>query len=230
VELHGANTYLIQQFFSPHSNRRQDEWGGSMENRLRFPLACVSAVADAVKSASGPFIIGYRLSPEEIEEPGITIDDTLMLIDRLAEERLDYLHVSTRNYNDGLLRDLPFEERIKLMARMHVFERPPFGDPALRPTKRIIDHMQGRLPVIGVGRIVTADDALAIRKDGCDLVAVGRILLTEPEWLAKVKSGNEDAIRTSLAVTGGAEERTLPKGMYDRLLAVKGWVEVEEKL
>jgi len=95
VEIHGANTYLLQQFFSPHSNRRTDKWGGSVEKRMTFPLAVVDEVQKAIeKYADRPFLLGYRISPEEIEEPGIRFDDTLKLVDALKEKPIDYLHVS----------------------------------------------------------------------------------------------------------------------------------------
>src|SRR5690625_130302 len=59
VEIHGANTYLIQQFFSPHSNRRKDHWGGTLEKRMNFPLAVVESVQAAIKNyAETPFILG----------------------------------------------------------------------------------------------------------------------------------------------------------------------------
>ena len=94
VEIHGANTYLIQQFFSPHSNRRTDKWGGTRGKRMVFPLTIVNEVEKTVEEhAKKPFIIGYRLSPEEGSEPGITLDDTLELADRLANQKLDYLHI-----------------------------------------------------------------------------------------------------------------------------------------
>ena len=72
VEIHGANTYLIQQFFSPHSNRRNDKWGGTIEKRTTFPLAILEKVKQvALSHEKTDFIIGYRFSPEELEEPGI---------------------------------------------------------------------------------------------------------------------------------------------------------------
>lgn len=78
VEIHGANGYLIQQFVSGHSNRRTDEWGGSLERRLRFPLAIIDEVRRVVAShAQGPFLVGYRFSPEEPHEQGLTMHDTL---------------------------------------------------------------------------------------------------------------------------------------------------------
>ena len=70
VEIHGANHYLIQQFFSAYSNKRTDHWGGSLAKRMNFPLAVVKAVTDVVKKdAPADFIVGYRISPEEIN-PG----------------------------------------------------------------------------------------------------------------------------------------------------------------
>lgn len=94
IELHGANTYLIQQFFSPHSNRREDQWGGSLENRYRFIDELLTTVFSTVeKYAKKPFIVGYRFSPEEYETPGIRFEDTIWLLERLRETKLDYLHV-----------------------------------------------------------------------------------------------------------------------------------------
>lgn len=95
VEIHGANGYLLQQFFSSQSNRRTDQWGGDLANRLRFPLAVVDAV-DAVraKHQRPEFIIGYRLSPEEPGENGITMTETLAFVEALAQKTLQYLHIS----------------------------------------------------------------------------------------------------------------------------------------
>jgi 2,4-dienoyl-CoA reductase-like NADH-dependent reductase (Old Yellow Enzyme family) len=102
IEIHGANTYLIQQFFSPHSNCRTDRWGGTLEKRMAFPLALIESVQNAVAThAKTPFIVGYRISPEEMENPGITMEDTLHLVDVLAEQKLDYIHVSVRGFWDG---------------------------------------------------------------------------------------------------------------------------------
>lgn len=85
VELHGANTYLLQQFYSENSNQRSDEWGGSREKRLKFPLVVIETVNKTVKKYSKkPFIVGYRISPEEIEEPGIRLEDSFSSLIRLS--------------------------------------------------------------------------------------------------------------------------------------------------
>lgn len=95
VEIHGANTYLIQQFYSPNSNQRDDEWGGSRDNRARFPLAVLDITHKMARQyADDAFIIGYRFSPEEMEVPGIRFDDTMYLLEKLAARGVDYLHFS----------------------------------------------------------------------------------------------------------------------------------------
>lgn len=175
VEIHGANTYLIQQFFSPHSNRRTDHWGGSVEKQMNFGLAVVQAAHRAVaKYAGDHFMLGYRISPEEIEEPGIRLADTLQFIDELADQPLDYLHVSMGNVWRKSLND----------------------DSEKRPTiLRIKKQVHNRLPIIGVGSVETPADAEKVMDEGIDFVALGRESLREPQWVEKVARGHEDAIR-----------------------------------
>ncbi|WP_244196587.1 hypothetical protein [Paraburkholderia hospita] len=88
VELHGAHGFLIQNFFSPHSNRRVDQWGGSLENRMRFPLTVVEAVKRTIDDhADRPFALGYRISVEECIDGGLSIGDSLELVTRLYRYR-----------------------------------------------------------------------------------------------------------------------------------------------
>ncbi|MBR4877858.1 MAG: hypothetical protein IKU14_09115, partial [Rhodocyclaceae bacterium] len=97
VEIHGANNYLLQQFVSPHHNHRTDEYGGSLENRLRFPLAVLDSVQAACQD-NPRFIIGYRLTPEEAFEDGITMTDTLALVEALARRKPQYIHISLQGF------------------------------------------------------------------------------------------------------------------------------------
>ncbi len=207
VEIHGANTYLLQQFFSPHSNRRGDEWGGTLHRRMRFPLAVLDAVLSAASEAGRSFAVGYRISPEEIEEPGIRIEETLELIEALAERKPDWLHISTRDYRAGSLLESADKRR---------------------PTRLVIEKLAGGVPVIGVGGIITPSDAMFALDDGCALAALGRVLLTEPEWVLKVLDGEADDIRSSLPAENAENLLTLPRPLYDRLLAVPGWLKVAD--
>ena len=99
VEIHGANNYLIQQFYSPHTNKRTDNWGGSDEKRMNFALKIVDACCKIREKYNKPeFIIGYRLSPEEPYEDGITMTETLKLIRALVQKNIQYIHISQKDY------------------------------------------------------------------------------------------------------------------------------------
>lgn len=172
VELHGANTYLIQQFFSPHANRREDEWGGSLEKRTRFPLAVLDIARKMARQYAGDgFIIGYRFSPEETEQPGIRFADTLYLLDKLAARGLDYLHFSMNNTLRSSLNDIDDPRPLidKYMAE---------GTDTLKS-----------VPVIGVGGIISGEMARQALEHGYSLVAVGRAAIASPDWCRKLLAG-----------------------------------------
>lgn len=203
VEIHGANTYLIQQFFSPHSNRRTDRFGGSLEKRMTFPLAVVDEVQRVVKEhAKEPFVVGYRFSPEEPETPGITMADTLVLIDRLANKNLDYMHVSLMDF----------------------WSTPKRGVEDSRSRIEIIQEAVGdRVAVIGVGSIYSAEDARKALTSGIPLIGLGRELLIDPEWVQKIEQGREDEIVTKLDINK-QEELEMPTPLWQRILKNPGWV------
>lgn len=179
IELHGANTYLLQQFFSPHSNRRTDKWGGTLEKRMQFPFAVISRVHQAVeKYADQPFIVGYRISPEEIETPGIRMTDTLQFIDQLANQPIDYLHIS-----------MGYAWRTSLNDKAD-------AEPLILKIKR---QVANRLPLISVGSIEKPDDAQKVMDAGLDFVALGREMLREPHWVQKIENNDEDSIRYTIS-------------------------------
>lgn len=181
IELHGANTYLMQQFFSPHSNRRTDKWGGNLENRMRFPLEVIKSVHAAVeKYADDKFIVGYRISPEEIEEPGIRLDDTLKFIDVLADQPINYLHVS-----------MGYAWRTSLNDKSD-------DEPIILKVKKVVND---RLPLISVGSIEKPADAEKIVDSGIDFAAIGRESIRDPKWVQKVELGQENSIRYQMSLT-----------------------------
>lgn len=203
VEIHGANGYLIQQFFSPHSNTREDRWGGSLENRLAFPLAVLREVKGMVKAnAKEPFIVGYRFSPEEPETPGITMAETFELIDALKSEGLDYLHVSLQDF----------------------WSQPRRGTDDSRPRiEQIVDRVGEGIPVIGVGSLYKAEDALQAMNTGISLVALGRPLLIDPDWVQKVAEGRASEIETELDTSAQAS-LVIPDPLWGALVNTPGWL------
>lgn len=187
VEIHGANHYLIQQFVSAYSNRRNDNWGGSVEKRMNFPIAVTKAVVDTVKKyAPEDFIIGYRISPEEIhgKNVGYTWHESTQLIDKLTKDfDLDYVHLSMPQFNakpgDAMLLDTGnaddnFKDSAKTLAELF--------HPYLNGAKEII-----------VGSIQSKADAEAALSLA-DLVAVGRGNIIDPLFAEKVLSGHDDEI------------------------------------
>jgi len=205
IEIHGANTYLLQQYFSPHSNRRTDEWGGTLNNRVKFPLAVIDACMEAKSHIDNPnFIIGYRFSPEENSEPGITLEDTDYLVDTLCETDLDYLHISLGHYEESSMRN------------------PEVKDSTL---KRVLDRIKGRKPFIGVGSVYSINDAHKMLSYGVDLVAIGRQLLIDGKSIDKWEENNE-------TFKGYNPERQLnekiPKTLNEIIMSQKGWVPMDK--
>ncbi|AKG36358.1 NADH-dependent flavin oxidoreductase [Paenibacillus durus] len=179
VELHGANTYLLQQFFSEHSNRRQDQWGGSFENRMRFPLRVIHEVSSVIEAhADRPFILGYRLSPEELETPGIRLEDTLAFAQALVSTPVDYIHLSIGSYKRTSLNETSDKE------------------PVLEKFVKALQHSK---PLIGGGSVERPEDAEAVIQSGATLVGIGRELIREPKWVQKVQAGDLKSIRYELS-------------------------------
>lgn len=178
VEIHGANHYLLQQFFSAYSNHRTDHWGGSLEKRMNFPLAVTKAVMEATKDAvKDGFIVGYRFSPEEIhgDNVGYTINESLQLIDKLLTEfDLDYIHASLfGGYN----------------------EKPVNGNTSIgEMLKATVGDRAKTIVVGGITNAELAEKALAYG----DIVAIAREALVEPEFAGKILSGDEDKIVSTI--------------------------------
>lgn len=207
VEIHGANHYLIQQFFSQYSNRRTDEWGGSLEKRMNFPLAVVKSVMETVKKyAPKDFIVGYRISPEEIhgENVGYTWHEAVKLVDTINKNYdLDYIHLSMMHYDskpgDALLMD-----RDGAAAKYKDSDQPfaTLFKPYLNGAKEII-----------VGGITSKEDAEKA-SELADLVAAGRENIIDPLFTQKILSGKEDEIVTTLTAYQ-AKKTHLTQGLID---------------
>lgn len=195
IELHGANTYLIQQFFSPHSNRRGDQWGGSLENRYRFINELLKCVFQAVEThAKKPFIVGYRFSPEEFETPGIRFEDTIWLLEQLRETKLDYLHVSLNSYN-RVAHSEKFDHKT-ILAYVH-------------------EALQGKIPLVGVGGVRQRKDVKAILAHA-ELVAIGQQLLVDPKWAVKLAEGRDSEF-VSKPFEEAYQELYLPNPLHNFL-------------
>ena len=203
VELHGASGYLIQQFVSPHSNKRKDVF----ENPFLFSLKLIEEVKKVIqKHANKPFLIGYRFSPEEPETPGITMKETFSLIDELIQADIDYLHIATTD----------------------AWAKPRRGIVSEKSrTELIAEYINGRVPLIGVGSIHTPDDAaLLLEKGKSDFVAIGRALIVDPHWVEKVQNHKEETISQQLK-QNEQHQTIIPTPLWKLILEVEGWFPIE---
>jgi len=173
--IHGAHGYLINAFVSPYSNKRTDEYGGSLENRMRFPLEVYKAVRAAV---GDDFPVGYRLSADEFVDGGLILDDTKRIAQLLEKAGVDFLDVSAGIYESAAMicapMDMPLGYLVYLAAAI----------------KEVV-----KIPVIATGRIndmVFAESIL--EKNQADFVHMVRAFHADPEILVKSQKGQADDI------------------------------------
>ena len=159
VEIHGAHGYLLHEFLSPISNRREDEYGGSLENRMRFPLEVFDAVRAAVP-AEKP--VGIKVSASDWVEGGWDLDQTIAFAKALKPRRLDWIDVSSGGISPA--------QKIAIGPGYQV----PFAEAIREATG---------LTTIAVGLITEAPQAEAIIAEGkADMVALARAMLYDPRW------------------------------------------------
>lgn len=174
VEVHGANMYLIHQFFSPHSNRRTDKWGGTVEKRANFPLAVADRVFEEIGKADRPFIVGYRFSPVEGTTPGIRLEDTFYLLEQLKKRSFDYLHVSLKDYTRKS-NSPKYQEKSELAY--------------------IYEALDNKIPLIGVGGVRDRAAVEGILQTA-DLVGIAQQTLVDPEFAVKLLDGRDNEFVT----------------------------------
>lgn len=176
VELHGGTGYLLAQFVSPRTNRRSDEYGGSLANRLRFPLEVVQRVKEAV----GDFPVGYRFLADEWLPDGLGLMESAVLARELARLGVAYLSVMGGTYESF--------GRPEVVQRSR---RPCYMVDLARRIKKAAD-----VPVIAAGRISTPRLAESILAKGyADFIGLARMLWADPEWPRKARAGQDAAIR-----------------------------------
>ncbi len=208
VELHGAHGFLIQNFLSPLYNQRTDEWGGSLENRLRFPLAVVREVKRVVAAhTERPFLVGYRLSPEESGEGALRIGDAFALVDRLIDMGIDYLHVSLYDLLAGKPQDYAGNQTT---------------------IEQIVERVRQRVPLIAAGGIGQPEQARKALTLGLPLVALGRGLATTPEWVELSRMRSDAAIDIALDLTREPAELRIPDKLWGAIKATAGWFPVRD--
>jgi 2,4-dienoyl-CoA reductase-like NADH-dependent reductase (Old Yellow Enzyme family) len=168
VEVHGSHGFLLSQFQSPLKNRRKDEYGGSLEKRMKFPVEVVRRVRDEIGS---DIQLWYRLGADDRMEGGNTIEDGARMAKILASEGVNVFDVS-----GGICGSRP-----------PGMKGPGYFGYAASAVKKATN-----LPVVAVGGITSAKEAEEVlRMCNVDLVAVGRALLKDPLWGKKALDADE---------------------------------------
>ncbi|MDI6875108.1 MAG: FAD-dependent oxidoreductase [Actinomycetota bacterium] len=183
VEIHGAHGYLVQQFMSPLTNHREDEFGGDFEGRMRFPLRII----EGIRAGCGPdFPIIFRMSADEYVEGGLILEDAKAIARKLEEAGVDAISVSAGIYDS----QPSWFARIFPPAPM-----PPGCNVHLaEEIKKVVS-----IPVIVAGKLDNPYLAAEVLEKGkADLVAIGRPLLADPHLPRKVAEGRLEDIRPCL--------------------------------
>jgi 2,4-dienoyl-CoA reductase-like NADH-dependent reductase (Old Yellow Enzyme family)/thioredoxin reductase len=176
IEIHGAHGYIINQFLSPFTNKRTDEYGGSFEKRCRFPLEVVAKAREAV---GNDVPIAYRMSADEKIEGGLTIDDMVRFSRELEKAGIDLIDVSAGIY-----------ESVVWIAQPMAFPRGCLVDLGWKIREKV------NIPVSIVGRINHPELAEKILADGkADFISLGRALHADPYWPLKAQEGRVEDIR-----------------------------------
>jgi len=162
VEIHGAHGFLLNGFFSPLTNKRTDKYGGSLENRIRFPLEVVKKVKEKV----GRKLLLYRIGADDLDHAGTQIKDSQKFAKKLEEAGVDIIDIS-----GGICGSRP--EQLQNKRGYFI--------PQAQQIKKAVD-----IPVIGVGGITKPEYANKVIREGrVDLIAVGRAFLKAPDWATK---------------------------------------------
>lgn len=176
IELHSYGGYLLDQFISTQWNNRTDEYGGSLENRMRFPLECVKAIQDNTP-AGFPLIV--KFTPDQRVEGFRTLDEGLEIAKMFEAAGVTALHVDTGCYEEWF------------QAITTVYSKPRHKLDVQKAVKEVVS-----VPVLGDGKLIDPADArMAVKEGILDYVGLGHQMLADPYWPKKVKSGVEDQIR-----------------------------------
>lgn len=186
VEVYAAHGYLLGEFLSSYSNKRLDEYGGSMDNRMRLTLRII----DAVRAAVGEEVpVGVRLSGDEFVEGGLTLEETQEIARRLeATGKVDYISVSQCTYATiyTLIPEMSFPPACFVYLAAGI--------------RDVVDN----IPVMAVARINDPILAEKILADGqADMILMARAFIADPEFPNKTKEGRTDEIRACIACNVG---------------------------
>lgn len=177
VEIHGGTGYLIVQFLSPRTNHRTDQYGGTLQNRMRFPLEVVDAVLNEVGQ---DYPVGYRFLADEWLPDGLHMEETNIYAGQLESKQVAYLSVMAGTYDSFVLPE--YQQRERQEGYMVHFAS---------GIKKVVPS----IPIVTAGRIQTPKTAEKILQEGsADLLGLARVLFADPLWPQKAQGIVADPI------------------------------------
>ncbi len=186
--LHMAHGYLLQQFLSPFSNKRNDEYGGDLEGRARFPIEILRGIR---REVGADYPISCRLCGDEFIKSGFDLNQSIRIAKMLEANGANFLEISAGTHETGYMITAP----------------PYYPMGFLSPLSAAIKK-EVNIPVGIVGRIHTPEVAEQILEEGkADLIAVGRGVIADPEWVNKAQEGKPETIRPCLSCNQGCADR-----------------------
>lgn len=182
VQIHAAHGYLTSQFLSPLSNRRDDEWGGSLENRARFLLEIVRRIRDTVRPR---FIVAVKLNSADFQRGGFSQDDSATVAGWLQQAGIDFIEVSGGNYEQPRMIDFDRKDPLAANKRESTRRREAYF---LDFVPKLRANVSVPVMVTGGFRSVGAMER-AIAEDGVDFVGLGRPIILDPDAPKKILAG-----------------------------------------
>ncbi|NHK30929.1 MAG: FAD-binding protein [Asgard group archaeon] len=177
VEIHAGHGYLLCQFFSPLYNNRTDEYGGGLENRIRFAIEVLHAIR---KKCGDNFIICFRINGRDFIEGGLEVEEMAKIAKRLEEEGVDMINITAGVFDSPYYPVVPFMNQPRGVYSKY---------------SAIIKKSVEKIPICVVGRINTPEIAEEILQDNrADMVAMGRAVISDPFLPQKTKDGRREEI------------------------------------
>ena len=202
VEIHAAHGYLISQFLSPHHNRRDDQWGGSLENRIRFLVEVYKAIRAKTQA---DFLVGMKLNSADFQKGGFDEHESVQVIQKMSELGIDFIEISGGNY----------ESPVMLSPKASTQKREAY----------FLDYAQKARAVCHTPLIITggfrSESAMndALKNDDLDLVGVARPFALVPDFPNQIRDGKYKAVeikavRTGINAIDGKMGSVLEMGWY----------------
>lgn len=190
VQIHAAHGYLVNQFLSPHHNRREDQWGGSLQNRMRFALEIYRAIRHQV---GNDYPVGIKLNSADFQKGGFTEEESMEVIKALQEEGIDLIEVSGGNYEHTAMVGSEVKESTQKRGAY-------FLDYAEKASKLL------SIPLVVTGGFRSAQAMNeALDSGATDMIGIARPLAVDPALPNKLMADNQHKIELKTLTTGFAK-------------------------